>query len=143
MKYVKLSVLSICFLSLFIFLLGKVGFSIEKIISDIELFPFGLAGYLTQKIYGLRRLVLIISLLVSLIIFSIIFIHTLNHQKSLRYKKTTFREGIGVEIYWSMLPVLIVFSMIFYIAKTSLVMSNGINNDITSETTDIARKSRQ
>jgi len=113
MKYVKILVISTPLLSLLVFLWRKIGRPIEKV-GNVRSSLFKMVDY------DPHRLVLTISLLVLLIVFSIIFYHTMSHRTLLRDKKTAFQKNIGIETAWNLVPTIIVFSMVFYIAKTVL-----------------------
>ena len=54
---------------------------------------------------------MIISLVIMVLVFGVMFYSILKHRKSLGHKSATFHESTAVEIGWTIVPFLIVIGM--------------------------------
>jgi len=66
---------------------------------------------IASDIQGLHVGILIVCLVIFVLVFGVMFYSVLKHRKSLGAKAANFHESVGVEIAWTVLPLIIVIGM--------------------------------
>ena len=87
-----------------------------------------------QQVF-LHDFMLIVCLVIFIAVFSVMFYSILKHRKSLGYKSANFHESVGVEIAWTVVPLLIVIAMGAMATRTVVAMKDTSNADLTIKAT--------
>jgi cytochrome c oxidase subunit II len=96
--------------------------------------PFGVTE-VSQKIYYLHMTVLWICVFIGVIVFGVMFYAIIFHRKSLGHQAAHFHESTKVEIFWTIIPFLILVAIAVPATKTLLVMDNLDDADMTVKVT--------
>jgi cytochrome c oxidase subunit II len=65
----------------------------------------------SQEIYGLHMLVFWICVVISIVVFGALAYTMYAHRKSRNREASQFHEHLGLEIFWTVIPFLILFAM--------------------------------
>ena len=87
-----------------------------------------------QQVF-LHDFMLIVCLVIFVAVFSVMFYSILKHRKSLGHKSANFHESVGVEIAWTVVPLLIVIAMGAMATRTVVAMKDTSNADLTIKAT--------
>src|ERR1700736_4402756 len=66
---------------------------------------------ISQDIYNLHMTIFWICVAIGIIVFSVMFYSLLRHRKSLGVKPATFHGNTRIEIFWAIVPFLILVIM--------------------------------
>jgi cytochrome c oxidase subunit 2 len=83
----------------------------------------------------LHNFMLIVCLVIFVAVFGVMFYSILKHRKSLGHKPANFHESVGVEIAWTVVPLLIVIAMGAMATRTVVAMKDTTNADLTIKAT--------
>ena len=90
---------------------------------------------IATDIQWLHNIMLVICLLIFVGVFGVMFYSILKHRKSLGHKSANFHESVGVEIAWTVVPLLIVIGMGAMATRTVVAMKDTSNADLTIKAT--------
>ncbi|HSW03387.1 cytochrome c oxidase subunit II [Aquabacterium sp.] len=90
---------------------------------------------IASDIQGLHFFMLIICVVIFIAVFGVMFYSMIKHRKSVGFKPANFHESVGVEIAWTVVPLLIVIVMGLAATKTVVQMKDTSNADLTIKTT--------
>ena len=90
---------------------------------------------IATDIQWLHNVMLVICLLIFVGVFGVMFYSILKHRKSLGHKSANFHESVGVEIAWTVVPLLIVIGMGAMATRTVVAMKDTSNADLTIKAT--------
>ena len=83
----------------------------------------------------LHWFMLIVCVVIFVGMFGVMFYSILKHRKSLGHKAANFHESVGVEIAWTVVPLLIVIAMGAMATRTVVAMKDTSNADLTIKAT--------
>ncbi len=85
--------------------------------------------------HWIHNLLLVVSSLIALVVFSAMFYSILKHRKSLGHKPATFHDSTAVEIAWTVVPLLIVIGLGVAATNQVIAQKDTSNADITVKVT--------
>ena len=83
----------------------------------------------------LHWFMLIVCVVIFVGVFGVMFYSILKHRKSLGHKAANVHESVGVEIAWTVVPLLIVIAMGAMATRTVVAMKDTSNADLTIKAT--------
>lgn len=89
----------------------------------------------SHDIYFLHMTIFWICVVIGVIVFGIMFYSLIRHRKSLGVKPATFHENTFLEIFWAIVPLLILIVMAFPATKVLLNMEDDSDADINIKIT--------
>jgi len=89
----------------------------------------------SHDIYELHMTIFWICVAIGVVVFGAMFYSIINHRKSLGVKPTEFHEHLALEIFWSVVPLVILLVMAVPATKVLINMYNTENEDITIKIT--------
>jgi cytochrome c oxidase subunit II len=90
---------------------------------------------ISRNIYFLHMTIFWICVFIGVIVFSIMFYSLIRHRRSLGIKPATFHENVKLEIFWSIVPLLILIVMAFPATKVIMQMDDDSDADINIKVT--------
>ena len=102
-------------------------------INQIDLHPA--ASKMATDVIWLHNIMLVICLVIFLAVFGVMFYSIIRHRKSKGFKPANFHESVGVEIAWTVVPLVIVMGMGLLATKSVVAMKDTTNADLTIKTT--------
>ncbi len=90
---------------------------------------------IAEQQHLLHYIVLTICVVIFIGVFGVMFYSILKHRKSLGAKPANFHESVGVEIAWTVVPLLIVIGMGGLATRTVVAMKDTSNADLTIKAT--------
>jgi len=90
---------------------------------------------ISHDIYFLHMTIFWICVVIGIIVFSIMFYALLRHRKSLGVKPATFHENTFLEVFWAIIPLLILVVMAFPATKIVMRMEDDSDADINIKIT--------
>ena len=88
----------------------------------------------------LHWFMLIVSTVIFIAVFSVMFYSIWKHRKSVGHKAATFHESVTVEIVWTIIPFIIVILMALPATKVIVAMKDTTNADLTVKATGMQWK---
>lgn len=88
-----------------------------------------------QDIYDLHTLILWICCAILVVVFIPMAIALLKHRKSAGYQAAKFHDNLAVEIIWTVIPILILISMIWPATKLVVSMKDVSKSELTIKVT--------
>lgn len=86
---------------------------------------------LSQEIYNLHMIAMLVCAVIGVIVFGIMFYSLLYHRKSRGYQAASFHDNNRLEIVWSVIPFLILIGLAFPATKVLIKMDNSNHSDLT------------
>lgn len=86
---------------------------------------------ISQEVYNLHMQIFWICVVIGVIVFSMMLFAIIFHRKSRGVRPATFHENIWLEIFWTIIPFLILVSMAFPATRTLIKMEDASDPDIT------------
>ena len=96
--------------------------------------PQGVTG-VSNDIYDLHMTVVWICVLISVVVYGVMFYSMFAHRKSKGYKAANFHESTTVELLWTILPVLILVWVAFPSTKSLIELYDTSEADIDIKVT--------
>jgi cytochrome c oxidase subunit II len=93
------------------------------------------ATRIAAEIHWLHNFMLIVCLVIFVIVFGVMFYSIFKHHKSKGAVAEKWHESTTVEIFWTVIPFLIVIGMAVPATKTMVAMKDTRNADITIKAT--------
>lgn len=90
---------------------------------------------ISQEVYGLHMLIFYICCAIAVVVFGAIFYSILKHRKSVGHEAASFHHSTTLEIIWTVIPFIILISMVVPAAKTLIAMEDTSNSDVTIKIT--------
>lgn len=90
---------------------------------------------ISRDIYFLHMTIFWICVVIGVIVFGVMFYSLLRHRKSLGVKPATFHENTFLEIFWAVIPLLILIAMAFPATKVLFNMEDEADADINIKIT--------
>lgn len=126
---------------------GSVAFSSAHAVSDLPGGPavrqLNLAPAVTkiaEEQAWLHWFMLILSTVIFVAVFSVMFYSIWKHRKSKGHKPATFHESVTVEVIWTIIPFIIVIFMALPATKVIVAMKDTSNADLTIKVTGMQWK---
>lgn len=96
--------------------------------------PVGVTD-VSQKIYTLHMLVFCICVGIGVVVFGIMFYAIIFHRRAAGHKAVKFHEHKTLEIFWTIIPFIILVVMAIPATKTILEMDDTQDSDLTIKIT--------
>ncbi len=93
------------------------------------------ATEIASQIYDLHMLILWVCVAIFVVVFGLMFYSILKHRKSVGHKAAQFHENHWLEVFWTIIPVIILVSMAFPATKTVLAMKDTAEADMSIKVT--------
>ncbi|WP_301103026.1 cytochrome c oxidase subunit II [Propionivibrio sp.] len=93
------------------------------------------ASGLAQDIFDLHSLILWICLAILIVVFVPMLIALIRHRKSVGHQAAKFHDNLGVEIAWTIVPVLILIGMAWPATRLVASMKDTSKSDLTIKVT--------
>jgi cytochrome c oxidase subunit 2 len=90
---------------------------------------------ISRDMYFLHMTIFWICVVIGVIVFGIMFYSLIRHRKSLGVKPATFHENTFLEIFWAIIPFLILIAMAFPATKVLLNMEDESDADVNIKIT--------
>ena len=90
---------------------------------------------IAADIHWLHYMMLIICSVIFVGVFGVMFYSIFKHRKSRGHKSANFHESVGVEIAWTVVPMVIVIAMGALATKTVVAQKDTTNADLTIKAT--------
>lgn len=90
---------------------------------------------IAQQIYDLHTLILLVCMFIFVVVFGFMFYAIFRHRKSVGHKAAFFHENLKLEIFWTIIPFLILIGMAYPATKTVLAMKNTGQPDMSIKIT--------
>jgi len=90
---------------------------------------------MAADIHWLHYVMLIICTVIFIGVFGVMFYSIFMHRKSRGHKAANFHESVGVEIAWTVVPMIIVIGMGALATKTVVAQKDTTNADLTIKAT--------
>lgn len=90
---------------------------------------------ISHSIYFLHMTIFWICVIIGVIVFGVMFYSLIRHRKSLGVKPATFHEHTALEIFWAIIPFLILVVMAFPATKVLMRMEDDSDADINIKVT--------
>jgi cytochrome c oxidase subunit 2 len=90
---------------------------------------------ISRDIYELHMTIFWICVVIGIIVFGVMFYSLIRHRKSLGVKPATFHENPKLEIFWAIVPLLILVVMAFPATKVLMEMENFEDSDVNIKIT--------
>ena len=101
--------------------------------SDVNLRP-GVTG-ISQEVYDLHMAILIICSVIGLLVFGLIMYSAVAHRRAKRPQPATFHEHVGLEIFWTVVPFLILIGMAVPATRVLIQMDDSSAAELTVKVT--------
>jgi len=93
------------------------------------------ATIIAREIYDLHTVILWICAAIFVVVFVPMFVAIARHRKSLGHRAEKFHEHPGLEVTWTVVPVLILVAMAWPATQTVLAMKDTSKADMTIKVT--------
>ena len=93
------------------------------------------ASALAREIYDLHTIMMWICVVIFVAVFGVMFWSVFKHRKSVGHKAAQFHEHTGVEIAWTVVPLVILVAMAWPATTVLLAQKDGSGADITIKAT--------
>lgn len=90
---------------------------------------------ISHSIYFLHMTIFYICVIIGVIVFGVMFYSLIRHRKSLGVKPATFHEHTRLEIFWAVVPLLILIVMAFPATKVLINMEDDSDADVNIKIT--------
>lgn len=90
---------------------------------------------ISQHVYDLHMLVLIIVSVIGLLVFGLIMYSVVAHRKEKHPEPATFHEHVGLEIFWTVVPFFILIAMAVPATKVLIEMDDTEAAELTIKVT--------
>jgi cytochrome c oxidase subunit 2 len=86
---------------------------------------------LSKDMYDLHMVAIAICAIIGIIVFGVMFYSLIHHRKSKGYTPAKFRDNTRLEIFWSIIPFLILVGLAFPATKVLIRMDDSSQSDVT------------
>lgn len=114
-------------------LLAAIGTSAFAAFGDLNM-PVGVTP-ISREAYELHMLILIISVVIGIIVFGMMFISILKHRKSLGHEPAQFHHSTKAEIIWTVIPCIILVALAVPATNALIKMEDTSESAITLKVT--------
>lgn len=90
---------------------------------------------IAREIYDLHTLILLVCLFIFIVVFGFMFYALYKHRKSTGHQAAHFHENTRLEVFWTVIPILILVGMAYPTTKTVLAMKNTGHPDMSIKVT--------
>jgi cytochrome c oxidase subunit II len=90
---------------------------------------------ISQDVYGLHMIILWVVTLIGLLVFGLIMYSAVAHRRSKNPEPAKFHEHVGLEIFWTVVPFLILIAMAFPATRVLISMDDSADADLTIKVT--------
>lgn len=90
---------------------------------------------ISHKVYQLHMIILWICVVIGILVFGVMFYAIIFHRRANGHKAVQFHEHTALEIFWTIIPLLILIAMAIPATKTILEMDNVEDADLTVKIT--------
>jgi cytochrome c oxidase subunit 2 len=94
----------------------------------------GVTG-ISRTVYDLHMLIFWICVVIGIVVFGAMFYSIIKHRKSKGHQAAQFHESTTVEVFWTLVPFLILVGMAIPATKTLIAMEDTSNADMTIKVT--------
>lgn len=96
--------------------------------------PIGVTE-ISQKIYQLHMIIFWICVAIGVLVFALMFYAIIFHRKSAGHTPAKFHDNTRLEIFWSVVPLIILVAMAIPATRTILQMDDVEDSDLTVKVT--------
>ncbi|HSH28617.1 MAG TPA: cytochrome c oxidase subunit II [Thiohalobacter sp.] len=96
--------------------------------------PVGVSP-IANEAYSLHMLILWICVAIGVVVFGVMFYSIIRHRKSKGAVAAQFHESTTIEIFWTIIPFLILVGMAFPATKALIAMEDTSNSDVSIKVT--------
>ena len=118
-------------LGLFALLLVNSGEALANLTINM---PVGVTD-ISQKVQQLHMIIFWICVAIGIIVFGLMFYSIIFHRKAAGHKPAQFHENTRVEIFWTIIPFIILVAMAVPATKTLIEMEDAADSDLTVKIT--------
>jgi cytochrome c oxidase subunit II len=90
---------------------------------------------ISQDVYSLHMAILIIVSVIGLLVFGLIMYSAVAHRRSKRPQPATFHEHVGLEIFWTVVPFIILIGMAIPATRVLIAMDDSADAELTIKVT--------
>ena len=98
------------------------------------------ASKIAEDIHGLHEWVMALVIFIFVGVFGFMFWSIYAHRKSVGHQAANFHENVGVEVAWTVVPLIILVVIAWPVTKTVIAQKDTANADITIKVTGIQWK---
>jgi cytochrome c oxidase subunit 2 len=88
---------------------------------------------ISRAVYDLHMLIFYLCCVIGAVVFAAMFYSMFRHRKSLGYQPASFHEHTGIEVLWTVVPLLILIGMAVPATSTLIKMYDTGGEDLTIE----------
>ncbi len=88
---------------------------------------------ISRAVYDLHMLIFYLCCVIGAVVFTAMFYSMYRHRKSLGYQPASFHEHTGIEVLWTVVPLLILVGMAIPATSTLIKMYDTGGEDLTIE----------
>ncbi len=88
---------------------------------------------ISRAVYDLHMLIFYLCCVIGAVVFAAMFYSMFRHRKSLGYQPASFHEHTGIEVLWTVAPLLILIGMAIPATSTLIKMYDTGGEDLTIE----------
>jgi cytochrome c oxidase subunit 2 len=96
--------------------------------------PVGVTD-MSQEIHKLHMIIFWICVVIGIIVFGVMFYAIIFHRKAAGHKAVQFHEHAKLEIFWTLIPFLILVAMAVPATKTIFAIDDTADSDLTIKIT--------
>lgn len=86
---------------------------------------------ISKDIYNLHMIAIMICAVIGVVVFGVMIYSLIYHRKSKGHKPASFHENTVLEIFWSIIPFLILVGLAFPATKVLMHMEDSSDSDVT------------
>lgn len=90
---------------------------------------------ISESVFDLHRTILTVCTVIAIVVFGAMFYSMFKHRKSVGHKPAQFHESTAVEIFWTVVPFLILIAMAIPATKVLVKMDDTSDSALTVQVT--------
>jgi cytochrome c oxidase subunit 2 len=90
---------------------------------------------ISHEIYWLHMMALWVSVAIGVVVFGAMLYAIIRHRRSKGFKAAQFHESTTIEVFWTIIPFVILVAMAIPTARTLIAMEDTSNSDMTIQIT--------
>lgn len=85
----------------------------------------------SRDIYDLHMIAMLVCAIIGVFVFGIMLFSLIYHRKAKGYKPASFHDNTRLEIFWTIIPFLILVGLAFPATRTLIKLDNVDNSEVT------------
>jgi cytochrome c oxidase subunit II len=119
------------FLQCSLLIMGMISISWAEAVDPWQMNMYRGATPISHDMYYLHMMAIYICAVIGVIVFGVMIYSIIHHRKSKGYTPARFHENLKLEIFWSVIPFLILVGLAFPATRVLIQMDNTADSDVT------------